>query len=237
MVTEAHARGVKVAAHANTAQAIDMLLDLEIDSIEHGAEIYDSFTRDKALIRKFLRKETTWVPTLAAYYTTNTNAGGTGYTKQMWDRCKASFEEVLSSGMEHIACGGDTGVFAHGDNALEMVLMRKLGAGWERVLGWATYGGWKCVRGMEWDGEKGEKRVKDIESRKYLGSDPPDRSELDREVPFGAIRIGWAADLVGIEGKIDGSVQDFEAAITKGVNFVMKGGRVYKKDGIELLVQ
>ena len=74
-----------------------------------------------------------------------------------------SFSEALRIGMK-IACGGDTGVFAHGQNALELILMRQLGAPWDCVLSWATYGGWKCVRGMEWEGGEGERRIWNVKN-------------------------------------------------------------------------
>jgi imidazolonepropionase-like amidohydrolase len=41
IITASHARGLKVAAHANTSGAIDTLLDLGVDTIEHGIEIYN----------------------------------------------------------------------------------------------------------------------------------------------------------------------------------------------------
>lgn len=49
-----------------------MLLRLGIDSIEHGSEIYDEPTGDLTLLRRFAKtsRQTIWVPTLAAFYTT-----------------------------------------------------------------------------------------------------------------------------------------------------------------------
>jgi len=235
IIEAAHSRGVKVAAHVQTSGAIDILLDLGINSIEHGAGLYDASIRDKALVRKLLRSDTIWVPTLSAFYTSSVDAGSSGYAKKMWDQCQATFQEVLGSGLDHVACGGDTGVFAHGNNALELILMRRLGAGWERVLGWATYGGWKCLRGMEWEGERGDRRLAELEKQNYARVDPAERPDIDRGVPFGVIRRGWAADLVAVEGKLDGSVQDFEDTLTKGVKFVMKAGKIYKRDGAEVL--
>lgn len=142
--------------------------------------------------------------------------------------------------MENIACGGDTGVFAHGNNALELVLMRRLGASWARVLSWATYGGWKCVRGLEWESEQGVARRNAIAEGGYpglvkAGFMPDSDIALERGVPFGVIRPGWAADLIAIEGKLDGSVEEFEEALTKGVKLVMKGGRIFKQDGKSLV--
>ena len=233
IITTAHARGVKVAAHANTPGAIDTLLDLGVDSIEHGSEIYDIVDGNKDLLHKFVKTNgtTIWVPTLAAYYTLSLS--GSLQSREKWERCKTSFTEVLKFGMENIACGGDTGVFAHGQNALELVLMRRLGAPWDCVLSWATYGGWKCVRGMEWEGCEGERRIRNVKNLPM--SELVQDTVLERGVPFGVIRPGWAGDLIGIEGKLDGTVEEFEKALVDGVEFVMKGGKVYKRDGQEIL--
>jgi hypothetical protein len=91
-----------------------------------------------------------------------------------------SFSEALRIGMENIACGGDTGVFAHGQNALELVLMRQLGAPWDCVLSWATDGGWKCVRGMEREGERRIRNVRNLQMSELLQD-----TILERGVPFG----------------------------------------------------
>ena len=237
MINASHARGVKVCAHANTADVVDTLLRLGIDSVEHGSEIYNEPTGDLTLLRRFAKtnRQTIWVPTLAAYYTLFTTSKSE-YAEKRWATATASFQAALRLDMENIACGGDTGVFAHGQNALELVLMRRLGAPWERVLGWATYGGWKCVRGMEWEGTRGAQRLAVIDANGVAGlvntgfmQEAP--NALEREVPFGVLRAGWAADLIGVVGTLDGSVEDFEAALTTGVKFVMKGGRVYKANG------
>ncbi|KDR85897.1 hypothetical protein GALMADRAFT_132525 [Galerina marginata CBS 339.88] len=298
LISTAHARGVKVAAHANTPGTIHALLDLGVDSVEHGGEMYDKRNGDRGLLRRMAGAAnsegggggggggggTTWVPTLAAYYTSSLSGGE--FAERRWERCRRTFEEAIKlrvhapsdsgSGssadqaptptegvgeggggagggaeMDNLAVGGDTGVFAHGENALEMVLMRRLGAEWRRVLGWATYGGWKCVRGMEWDGEGGEGVVRGVERRfgvrpeaklKEEGAEEEEEDtspaegelELERGTPFGAIRAGWAADLVGIEGTLDGTPEEFEDALVRGVRFVMRGGVVFKFGGVEV---
>jgi hypothetical protein len=233
IITTAHARGVKVAAHANTFGAIDTLLDLGVDSIEHGSEIYDILDSNKNLVRKFVKANgtTIWVPTLAVYYTLSLS--GSFQSQKRWERCKMSFVEALRIGMENIACGGDTGVFAHGQNALELVLMCQLGAPWDRVLSWATYGGWRCVRGMEWEGGEGDRRIRNAKNL-HMNELLQD-TILERGVPFGVIRPGWAGDLIGIEGRLDGTVEEFEKALVDGVKFMMKGGKIYKRDGQEIL--
>ena len=113
---------MKVAAHAERSDSIDKLLDLGVDSIEHGLGIYDIMDNNKNLLRKFVKANgrTIWVPTLGIYYTQSLS--GSLQSQKTWERCKMSFAEVLGIGMENIACGGDAGVFAHGQNALELVV-------------------------------------------------------------------------------------------------------------------
>jgi hypothetical protein len=222
--------------------------------------MYDNVEGDTELLEWMRRGgmggKAVWVPTLAASWTSAMNNPGNEGMRRRWERCVDSFKASMrlrrkrdksggetggkdeERGLENLACGGDTGVFAHGQNALEIVLMRKLGAPWERVLSWATYGGWKCVRGMAWEGFEGERKLDMMEKRalKFAGhSLSEDKMHLERETPFGVLRVGWAADLVAVEGKLDGSPQEFEDALMRGVKFVMKGGKIYLKDGQEVV--
>ncbi|KAJ3563287.1 hypothetical protein NP233_g9037 [Leucocoprinus birnbaumii] len=219
MIRTAHDLGVKVAAHANTATAIENLLDVGVDSIEHGAEMFDKDNPDTTLIKKLAaaKQTTKWVPTLAAYHALQTQM------RLTWEQARETFiKAVIEEGLENVACGGDTGVFDHGENAKELILMRQLGATWEKVLSWATIGGWECIRGVEWEGDNGEHRLRKLELN------PVTAAGIDRDVPFGVLKKGWAADLVGIEGDLTGSPGDFERAVTEGVKLVIKSGKFVK---------
>ncbi|PCH34350.1 hypothetical protein WOLCODRAFT_62488 [Wolfiporia cocos MD-104 SS10] len=223
IVSTASKLGVKVAAHAAHWQRMgsEIAGGPGVHSIEHGYDMTSVEAAASEGARDGPKKsETVWVPTLAAYYTLNRGRGGA------WDKAADAFKTALQSGVENIACGGDTGVFAHGDNALEMKLMVRLGADWRRVLRWGTLGGWKCIRSMAWEGEAGEARLSRLhellEDARVVG---------DNEVPFGVIRPGFAADIAATSGDLDGN---FEMAVDKSsIVFVMKGGRVYKRDGRE----
>src|ERR1700761_2068227 len=122
LIDTAHQYGVKIAAHAKTVPVIKNLLALGIDSIEHGSELGASPEIVRALASPACR--TVWVPTLAAYYTIAQRTGDNG----VWETVMRSFAAVLAAGLGTvaIACGGDTGVFPHGENALEMELMVRL---------------------------------------------------------------------------------------------------------------
>jgi len=191
------------------------LLTLGVDSIEHGSELHTSPDTVRALASPGCR--TVYVPTLAAYYSLAQRDSGGG--SAAWEASQASFTAVLAQGLGSVAlaCGGDTGVFPHGENALEMELMVQLGAPWEWVLQWGTLGGWECIAG-----------------RQTPETDPGDlegADDNDNAVPFGCVRAGWAADLVGLHGDLE---TDFAKTVRR-VEFVMKGGRVYKHRGKEVI--
>ncbi|KAG9308993.1 hypothetical protein JVU11DRAFT_11297 [Chiua virens] len=237
MVDTAHMYGVKVAAHATNGQTIATLLALGVDSIEHGFDILSPSTavdmdmatddasdsagagpgRSCRVLRALAHSNAKWVPTLATYYTLSQGSGDAG----PWTRAAEAFRAALEEGMDNIACGGDTGVFSHGENALEMMLMVRLGADWKKVLRWGTLGGWECVRSMGWEGRRGAARLARVGDSQGWGG--------ENEVPFGAIRRGFAADVIATCGDVEGN---FESAVSaESVRFVMKAGRVYKRDG------
>jgi imidazolonepropionase-like amidohydrolase len=220
MTEEAHRLGVKITAHAQETIALTSLARVRVDSIEHGYAMGDLIEKGVLENSGTDGQPLFWVPTLAAFYT----LGG-----EAWKRSAASFRKALSdlpAGVE-IACGGDTGVFAHGENALEMKVMVALGADWRKVLQWGTLNGWRCIRSRRWEHTSGSERLKRIEE---LREDA--RVVGDNEVPFGAVRKGFAADIIATGGDLE---HDFNKAVDRGsISFVMKGGRVFKRDGKEL---
>jgi imidazolonepropionase-like amidohydrolase len=218
MVNTAHEYGVKVAAHATNMSTIAGMLSLHVDSIEHG---YDMAAAE-GFVEEFRGKKTKYVPTLATFYTLNQGQGET------WDRAVMTFKKALAGGIDNIACGGDTGVFAHGSNALELSLMVSLGADWRKVLRWATLGGWECIRSRMWEDKAGEARLAQVDK---LREDP--RIVGENEVPFGAVKRGFIADLIATQGDF---ATDFDGAVSaESIHFVMKGGRIYKRDGLPVV--
>ncbi|KAK7023162.1 Amidohydro-rel domain-containing protein [Favolaschia claudopus] len=215
LIDTAHQYDVRIAAHVKTVAVIKDLLELGIDSIEHASDLHTSADVVRTLASPSCR--TVYVPTLAAYYSLAARGGGF----DAWEASQASFAAVLAQGLGNvaIACGGDTGVFPHGENALEMELMERLGAPWEWVLRWGTLGGWECITGGHDGGEKPQ-----------IAIDTGAADSDDNAVPFGCIRAGWAADLVGLDGDL---AADFAKTIRR-VEFVMKAGAVYKQIGREV---
>ncbi|KAF5386530.1 hypothetical protein D9757_005911 [Collybiopsis confluens] len=216
MIDTAHAHGVKVAAHATGTETIANLLELGIDSIEHGSSLTP---HPDSLLRLLCNSsKTIWVPTLAVHYKLmEFGSGKDALANQAWKVASETFKRALQLGMENVACGGDTGAFSHGENALEMKLMVKLGADWKQVLRWCTLGGWNCIRPMNW-----ETVDVDVANGIPLG---------DHDQRFGCVEPGWAADLIGVEGNFE---KDFDGTVDN-VQFVMKSARVYKMEGREVV--
>lgn len=209
MIDTAHELGVKVAAHATSPRSVGLLLRLGVDSIEHATNIHE----DDDLIQRFARTpETIWIPTLSVAYKLAQLDPASHQSN--WENLKNAFHKAIRLDMENIACGGDTGAFNHGENALEMKLMVRLGAPYLKVLKWGTLGGWECTRPMDWHA------LRTVKSPQSLG---------DNEIPFGALQTGWAADIIAVGGDFD---SDFEGAVDD-VQFVMKAGKVYKLNGLE----
>ncbi|KAF4573685.1 hypothetical protein EYR36_008203 [Pleurotus pulmonarius] len=242
---------IRVAAHATNYATVRTLLELGIDSIEHGTDMFDfpqrlppavhgttptDDTKVETIARLFQQSGATWVPTLAAYHTLAGGQSAQAGELDAWARGARTFRAALPyiSG-EHapdtprmrVAVGGDTGVFAHGRNALEMRLMVQLGAGWRDVLAWATIGGWACITGHD------AERVAQEEPGLFQDADAGDSP------PFGALRPGWAADIVGLAGDLEAAedpVAEFARMTHRdmGVRLVMKAGTVYRWEGEEV---
>lgn len=120
IVETAHYYGVKVASHA--APASIHWLTSGVDTIEHGYDL------DEHVLELMAYKQVIWVPTLAAYYTTRMKVPNLphGMQESTWARAGKTCKAAMKVGVR-ITCDEDTGVFSHGENALEMKLMYQLG--------------------------------------------------------------------------------------------------------------
>ncbi len=120
IISTAHQRGIKVAAHAYAANAARVAVDAGVDSIEHG------WLLDKKTLRAMKRQGSYLVPTLLISRPSAwANMAGTGKSANLRDEFEA-FENALSLGVK-IAFGTDVGIFDHGQNALEFEVMTELG--------------------------------------------------------------------------------------------------------------
>ena len=226
MIDAAHALGVKVAAHATNPTTISHLIEAGVDTIEHGTDL------DRSTLCLFENNPNViWNPTLAVLHTIGIPARSV----------ELAIREAFTRGIPRIACGGDTGVFPHGDNALEMKLIKRCGVDWKDVVKAATWTGWLCVRGLWWDSDAGEAELARYEDGTWAAEqecrasddEEGDHDLGENEVAVGAIKVGFGADLIATSGDIEG---DFEGAVDKNsIAFVMKAGVIYKWHHQEVL--
>lgn len=123
LVEEAHLTGRRVAAHAHGNAGIRVAVMSGVDSIEHGSEL------DDATVKMFKEHGTWLVPTLCAQEAVERQAAdgvlvGERAAKATYiaPRARASFRLAVAAGVR-IALGSDAGVFPHGTQGREFVLM------------------------------------------------------------------------------------------------------------------
>lgn len=134
VVEAAKSSGRKVVAHAATEEGMRRAILAGVSTIEHGSEatgeIYELMKQHKVAL----------CPTLAATYSINTYGDWDGKSlpePQEITEKRESFKNALKHNVTIIA-GGDVGVFPHGKNALELVLMAEYGMSNIDVLKAAT---------------------------------------------------------------------------------------------------
>ena len=123
IVDTAHSLGLKVAAHAHGARGIEAATRAGVHSIEHGTFI------DTDGVEAMKERGTYYVPTLMAYRGIEEQLGTGLYTPVVEDKIRQTLAWVgRGLRMAHeegvpIAFGTDAGVFEHGRNEEEVVMM------------------------------------------------------------------------------------------------------------------
>ena len=123
IVRTAASSGRPVVAHASTVEGMRRAILAGVETIEHG----DAAT--PALFALMKERGVAFCPTLAATESTTRYRGWTKGTDPLPPgvaQKQAMFRAALASGVT-ICNGSDVGVFAHGDNALELELMVEYG--------------------------------------------------------------------------------------------------------------
>jgi imidazolonepropionase-like amidohydrolase len=122
-VEVAHSSGREVAVHSGTTEGMRRAILAGVNTIEHG----DGGTPE--LFKLMHEKNIALCPTLAATEAILTYHGwkkGIDPEPGAVSQKKKIFSEAMEAGVT-ICCGGDVGVFPHGDNAREMILMVEYG--------------------------------------------------------------------------------------------------------------
>jgi len=133
-VLVAGSSGRPVVVHAGTEEGMRRSIAAGVSTIEHG----DGGTPE--LLKLMKEKGIALCPTLAATESISTYKGwkkGTDTDPEGIKRKHYIFTEAIKAGVT-ICMGGDVGVFSHGNNALEMLLMAEYGMAPIDVLRSAT---------------------------------------------------------------------------------------------------
>src|SRR5689334_18047185 len=137
----AHDAGRPVAVHASTAEGMRRAIAAGADTIEHGYGGTPEIFRDMA------KRGVVLCPTLAAGDAIARYRGWNGQPPLPAGLEQERKAFAAARAAKVILCvGGDVGVFAHGDNAREMVLMQEAGMSALEVLTAATSGNAKAFR-------------------------------------------------------------------------------------------
>jgi imidazolonepropionase-like amidohydrolase len=133
--TTAHDAGRLVAVHAATAEGMRRAIAAGVDTIEHG------YGGTPEIFRAMHDKGIALCPTLAASDAVSRYRGWNGQepAPAAVEENRRSFRLALAAGVP-ICMGGDVGVFTHGENWREMVLMQREGMPAIQVLSAATSG-------------------------------------------------------------------------------------------------
>ena len=140
-VAAAHDAGRPVAVHASTPEGMRRAIEAGVDTIEHG------YGGTDAIFASMAAKKIALCPTLAAADASARYRGWTGAepAPPAVRAARESFRRARGAGVP-ICMGGDVGVYAHGSNAREMVLMAATGMTPAEVLVAATSGNARWMR-------------------------------------------------------------------------------------------
>ncbi|MBX9855826.1 MAG: amidohydrolase family protein [Gemmatimonadaceae bacterium] len=123
IVSTASAAARPVVAHASTAEGMKLAILAGVETIEHGDEA------NAEVFAMMKQRGVAFCPTLSATESTSRYRGwrkGVDADPAAVQRKKVMFREALAAGVT-ICNGSDVGVFAHGQNALELELMVEYG--------------------------------------------------------------------------------------------------------------
>ena len=237
LVSQARQMGSTVAAHAVSARAASLAVTAGVTTIEHAWEDEDAESLWNAfstplpadqVLKQMAHRHTIWHPTL--YIEEN------DLPPPLFDKACSRVRRAYDLGV-HIGVGSDSGGVRHGLQAQEIeLLVTKCHLPLEYVLRAATLGGWEGIWGREVHLTNGNEKDSvpvlgavigqaDLVTEGGGGGGNHWTGEGIRR--FGALREGWAADLVGLGA----DVREDLAAAFADVRIVVKDGKVVVADG------
>ncbi len=96
------------------------------------------------------------------------------------------------------------------------------------VLCYSTWNSWHAVRPSTFDNDESYiHQWEEFARQRVMGSDVLPAPGGSHEQPLGAIRRGFAADIVGVKGSLESTPESFIKSL-KDVEFVMQAGKVLK---------
>ncbi|MBZ5857659.1 amidohydrolase family protein [Flavihumibacter profundi] len=119
----ANSGGRPLVVHASTKEGMRRAILAGAETVEHGDEL------DEEIAKLMVAHQVTWIPTLAATESISRYRGwvkGKSPEPANITQKKKAFQAALAAKV-NIGMGGDVGVFAHGENVLEMELMVEYG--------------------------------------------------------------------------------------------------------------
>lgn len=141
IVNKAHSLGLKVMAHADSDQAVDMSLRVGIDSIEHGYYI------SLESMLKMAELQRCWVPTLMPVYIWTVRSGVDPKYKNIAERIYQRHQEMIKQAFDlgiTVGVGTDSGSpsIKHGELYYkELELYSEAGLSTEQIIRAATTNG------------------------------------------------------------------------------------------------
>ncbi|KAK6860362.1 hypothetical protein PG995_003998 [Apiospora arundinis] len=163
MVAEARLANAPIAAHAQSPEGVVMAARAGVTTIEHGVTPSDD------ALQAMKENDVLFVPTLSVFEAEKGSLGDGKEAERVFQEILQHTKNAFDRGIR-LACGGDTGAFAHGENVRELELFAEAGIPAPDVLQAATLRGWEAC-----------------------GSDLCGRR-------FGYLGAGWAADLIAVSG-------------------------------------
>ncbi|KAL2884952.1 amidohydrolase domain-containing protein [Ceratocystis lukuohia] len=211
LVNEARINKLPVAAHATSADASLMAVEAGASTLEHGP-----INADDELFLAMRERGCIYVPTLAALAVLNPDA-----MQAMQRSVRLAYDIGVT-----IAAGGDSGVFAHGQNARELELLIDAGMPVMAVLCAATINGYRAcgggwMQGAEASGADSGAKVGRGRGRGSIGG------VGSAGVQFGWLGEGCVADIVALDADPRSDSRAF-----RHVDFIMKEGQIWKLDGV-----